>query len=60
MPGEGARVQGQDPSHGGGPERAGKERDGKQIPSAGACAAPGLLQELPRFDVRGMFACDVS
>lgn len=53
MPGESARTQGEDPGHAAGLGRAGEECDGEQVTSARVCAAPGLLQELPRHDVSG-------
>lgn len=51
MPGESARSGGKDPGHAAGLDGAGEECGGEPVPSAGVCAAPGLLQELPRHDV---------
>lgn len=53
MPRENPRTWGKDPGLAAGLDRAGEDCDREQITSAGVCAAPGLLQELPRNDVSG-------
>lgn len=59
MPRENARPRGKDPGLAAGLDRAEEDCDGEQVTFGRVCAAPGLLQELPRNDVsRAWGFCD--
>lgn len=53
VPRENARTCHKDPSVAAELDGAGEDCGGEQVTSARVCAAPGLLQELPRDDVSG-------
>lgn len=51
MPREDAHAGSKDPGLSAWLDGAGEGCGGEQVPFGGVCAAPGLLQELPRDDV---------